>query len=299
MKTLHIIASLAFLHAGTAAAEPETEVRNATILGINLFALANATDMNWKWNSGQGLMAKSFIIGLNDTLSPVYNRVGGYVEYSPIALFNLKVGVESTVYYGILGSLLEFQDPSDNFNEAERDLLEEAGADQFGVAARVYAEPTLRFKAGPILGQATATIEGWRMLTGPEAFFYEPQRDTLINSGGDVVIMTSSALLFEKKFAGPGKWIRAGLAHDLLAVSGESENQRQTVGAMSIVSFGGKRRTSAFAKVNFYIQDRADLDKAGELGLFLGYRFLLSTPKAPPAPPAPPVEPEPTSAPAP
>lgn len=218
---------------------PRRELREQIGASVNNLGLQNSLDVSWRWplsSSSNPLLSDAHLtLGLSHALSPSYTRVGAWAEFSPLSVLDLRVGIEPAVYFGTFHSLLSFNSYSDNFSNDARDKL--GGA--FGTAGRVYASPTLKMKAGPIVAAASADFEWWKSdAAGP--LFYEPARDTLLKTKGDRLLNTSSVLLYQRGL-GPDGTLSAGLIHQLTYVQDAPANKIQRLGVLVVREFGAKR----------------------------------------------------------
>jgi hypothetical protein len=301
-----LVFSAAFLLALPAAAKPERDIRNTTGMSVNLLGLQNATDVSFSWlnlyDSDNALLEGAHLsLGFTNKLTPGFERLGAWLEFSPLSVLDFRVGADSTGYFGTFGSIIGFQDYTDAFDEDDRDVREAEGQPAFAV--RAYANPTAKIKVGPIIAAASAEFEFWTMPNAPGPFFYEPCRDTLIRSEGDAFMTLSSVLLYEANFTG-GKQLRAGASYFMLNPFDPTAdgNTQQTLGALAVYTIGDKAlglyRPQVIATGFMYLQDRF---KQGEIGAQAAFRFFLNpdpTKKVAPPEPLPPLPPLPASVPA-
>ena len=238
---------LLLLAIGPLGAEDETligprrrELREQIGASVNNLGLQNSLDLSWRWplsSSSNPLLSDAHLtLGLTHTLSPSYTRVGAWAEFSPLSVLDLRVGIEPGVYFGSFHSLLSFNSYSDNFSNDARD---KRGDSAFGTAGRLYASPTLKMKAGPLVAAASADFEWWKSdAAGP--LFYEPARDTLLKTKGDRLLNTATVLLYQRGL-GPDGILSAGLIHQLTYVRDAPANKIQRLGVVVVREFGAKR----------------------------------------------------------
>jgi hypothetical protein len=297
-----VVFAVLFLSALPAAAKPERDIRNTTGMSINLLGLQNSTDLSFNWlnlyDSDNALLEGAHLsLGFTNKLSPSFDRLGAWLEFSPLSVLDLRVGVDPTGYFGTFGSIIGFQDYTDAYDEEDRDAREAEGQPAF--ATRAYFSPTVKIKAGPIIAAASAEFEFWKMANAPGPFFYEPSRDTLIRSEGDAIMTLSSVLLYEANFSG-GKQLRAGASYYLLDILDPAAegNTQQTLGALAVYTLGDKAlglyRPQVIATGFLYLQDRF---KQSEIGAQAAFRFFLNPDPAKKAAPPEPI-PLPASEPA-
>jgi hypothetical protein len=265
MKTaslaLAVVALASTLTATPAAAEPpRREIRNTLGAMVNVIGIENTLDASWTWRLSESknpLLADAHLaLGLTDTFSPAYNRVGAWVELSPLSILDLRAGIEPTLYFGLFNSLQDFSGYDALFDEKTRKDTNDLS--YTGFAERVYFAPTLKMRVGRVIGAVSAEIEWWKA-AGVGPCFYEPARDVLIASDGDRVLRTSSVLLLEQPFAG-GKKLMIGPMHQLVDVSGARANRVQRVGLLAVYDLGprwlGLRRPTLIAQTAYYLDDR-------------------------------------------
>jgi hypothetical protein len=160
------------------------------------------------------------------------------------------------VYYGTFGSLMSFQSYTDNFsNDARKARADEASS---GTAARLYASPSLRAKAGAIVATAGADFEWWwSSAAGP--LFYEPARDTLLATSGGRMASASALVLFARSAR-----LMPGLNYGVTSVPGAPQNEIQRVGAVVLSTLGGRQRPKRLAaNVFYYLSDPSKRHQIG------------------------------------
>src|SRR6266849_4781932 len=145
------------------APRPRRELREQIGASVNNLGLQNSLDLSWRWplsSSSNPLLSDAHLtLGLSHALSPSYTRLGAWAEFSPLSVLDLRVGIEPGVYFGTFNSLMSFNSYSDPFSNDARD---KRGGGAFGTAGRLYASPTLKMKAGPVVAAASADFEWWK-----------------------------------------------------------------------------------------------------------------------------------------
>jgi hypothetical protein len=271
----------------------QREIRNTSGFSVNLIGLQNSFDMNWSkplFDTENILLSNAHIsVGLNNSTSPAYTRVGAWVEIAPTSLFDLRFGVEPSVYFGNFSTIINFVDYASPFSEAAIEAIDDQSAP--GVAGRIYFEPTFHIKApvgpGNVIAAAYADFELWKLFSTEAAanFFYESQRDTLVQSSGDLVVPGANVLLYEYNLdEAKGRKIIAGLNHEYLVIpGGDNDNTRQTLGLLVVANLakrmGSLYKPTVIFKVHNYLQDRADLGKLNEFGAQAAFRFYIGEPR--------------------
>jgi hypothetical protein len=274
MKRLLLLTVVSSLVPGLAGADPPTrEWRNTFGVMVNVVGLEDILDVTWTWklsDSKNPLLSDAHVtLGATNTFSPAYDRVGGWVEVSPLSILDLRAGVEPTFYFGLFNSLQDFAGYDSPFDEDFRDENNDSYA---GLALRTYVAPTLKLKVGRVAAVYGIEVEWWRA-GGDGPFFYEPARDTLLESDGDRVVRTSGALLFELR-RGAGRQTLLGPTHQLMRVEGARRNQVQRAGLLLLHDLGPRRfglsRPQLIVQVARYIDDPF---KEDELWALAAIRF--------------------------
>ena len=234
---------LATLFATSAAAAqsppPRFEVRNTLAASVNVLGLQDATDAAWTWKlyeSTHPLLDGAHVtLGLSNYLSPSFDRVGAWVELSPLSILDVRIGLEPVVYFGAFGTLISFTGFDDPFDEGSRDAR--AGEAEVGVGARGYVAPTLKLKVGPVILAGSAEFEWWRV-DAPGRFFYDSTRDTLLRAHGGSAVLFDSVLLWDHEY-GTGSRLRAGAIYNLQEVWDAPQNRVQRLGGIVAWTIAG------------------------------------------------------------
>jgi hypothetical protein len=265
------------------------EIRNTSGISINLIGLQNSFDVNWSkllFDTENILLSGAHVaMGLNNNTSPAYTRVGGWAEFSPLSILDFRVGAEASAYFGSFSTIIDFADYDAAFSEAAIELIDDQST--AGFAGRVYFEPTFKIKFKGVIAAAYADFEFWKLFSTEAApnFFYESQRDTLVQSSGDLVVPGANVLLYEYNMnEAKGRKIIAGLNHEYLVIpGGDNDNTRQTLGLLVVANLskrmGSLYKPTVIFKVHNYLQDRADLNKLNEFGLQTAFRFYIGEPR--------------------
>lgn len=213
----------------------QREVRGQVGASINNAGLQNTLDVSWTWRTSTSrhplLSGAHIATGVTHALTPTQVRLGGWFEYSPLSILDLRAGFDPSAYFGTFDSLMGFSSYGDPFDP---DARQARGGARTGMARRVYVAPTLKFKAGPFVASSTAEVEWWRSTAGA-AFFYEPTRDTLLKSDGDRLITTTSAVMHQWGHA--SSLLSIGALHTLSQVSDVHYNRIQKLGVIAIKEF--------------------------------------------------------------
>lgn len=241
--------------------QPETsrELRGQVGASYNNAGLQNTLELSWlrpATASTHPLLAGAhFGAGIVHALTPAQMRLGGWVQYSPLSIIDIRAGVDPSVYFGTFNSLQGFDSYGDPFDTDARKAR--AGA-KAGLSMRTYVAPTVKLKAGPIVASATAELEWWRSNAGGD-FFYEPMRDTLLKSAGDRMMSTTGVVMYQKAM-GEGT-LSAGVLHTTVRVFDAPLNDIQKLGAIAIREFTGSRfglpRPKLTLIVARYLDDRS------------------------------------------
>ena len=249
------------------------EVRGQIGASINNAGLQNTVDVLWTWptsRSNHPLLSGAHIsTGITNVLTPTQTKLGGWIEYSPLSILDLRAGIDPSAYFGSFDSLMGFASYAEPFDP---DAREARGGAKAGTATRAYLSPTLKFKAGPIVGAAGAEFEWWRS-SADAAFFYEPTRDTLLKSGGDRMMTTTSVLMYQWT-TGQGALSIGGI-HTSAQVFDAADNRIQRLGLIGIKEFGTTRFRLPHPRVTMvvarYLDDPSKRDQ-WTAALAIGFR---------------------------
>ena len=252
------------------------ELRETLGASVNTIGVQNNLDLSWTWklsSSQSPLLSDAHVaVGLTDSLSPAYNRLGGWVELSPLSILDLRAGLEPAVYFGTFSSLVDYASYDDVFDVDTRKARDKAGDKSFGTGGRAYLAPTLKLKVGRMVAVASAEFEWWRASNdGP--YFYEPTRDLLLKTDGDSMVQGQNVLLVEFPRGSGGK-ILAGPVHGYRHVYDAPQNRVQTLGLLGVYELADRRcgvkKPTVIVQVSRYLEDRF---KEGELTAILAVRF--------------------------
>lgn len=248
LRVMVVAGTVLALWAELAWAQPETastpsgarrEVRGQLGASVNNAGVQNTLETSWTWRTSRSthplLSGAHVATGITNALTPTQAKLGGWVEYSPLSILDLRAGFDPAIYFGTFDSLMGFMSYDEPFNP---DYRKARGGAKAGVSARTYLSPTLKFRAGPIVASAGAEFEWWHSSAG-EAFFYEPTRDTLLKSGGDRLLNTTSVLMYQR-MGGAGSFSIGGL-HTMARVADAPDNRVQKLGMIVISEWEATR----------------------------------------------------------
>jgi hypothetical protein len=251
----------------------DVEVRGQLGVAINNAGLQNTLEVVWTRPmsaSTHPLLAGSHVaIGVANVLTPSQGKLGGWLEYSPLSILDVRAGFEPSYYFGTFDSLMGFNEYDESFDPDFRRIR---GGAKSGLSSRTYLAPTLKYKAGPIVASASLGLEWWRSNVEAE-YFYEPTRDTLLDADGDRLTSLTSVLMYELgDTAAP---LRFGAYHSLTDVTDAPLNRIQKLGAIVTKQFASTHfkisKPSVTVLVGQYLEDRY---KKGEwtAAVALGFR---------------------------
>jgi hypothetical protein len=276
-KRLFAAACVVALAHGPANADgPQRRLSNTLGVSVNPIGLQDQLTASLRWGLSESknpfLSDAHFSVGVSNHFSPAYDRLELWAELSPLSILDLKAGLEPVFYFGTFGHLVSFPSYGSDFGKDAREAIKDQGVARTGM--RYHLSPTLKMKVGRVIARTGAEFEWWRV-DGPGEFFYEPMRDTLLDSDGDAVMVLSSQLFYEFPSAG-GKKLLAGLFHDRIDVYDAPANVRQRLGPLAVWTLGARRfgvaEPTVIGSVFSYLQDPS---KDGELGGFLAVSFVL------------------------
>jgi hypothetical protein len=242
---------------------------------INNLGVQQSFDLSWHkpLSASRRVMLSGahVAVGGSSAITPAHVRAGAWVEVAPLSVFVVRAGAEPGRYFGTFNSLTSFDSRGDAF---DTDSRRERGGATVGTATRLYVTPRLQFRAGRVIGAATADLEWWSSnAAGP--FFYEPTRDTLLDAKGDRLIALTNVVLYEHPLNAGG--FSAGLMHSRTRVNNASLNEIQRVGVLVIRQFEGHllgvARPSFTGVVSRYLDDPS---KRGEWAAAMAIGFSLN-----------------------
>lgn len=175
--------------------------------------------------------------GSHVALSPSYTRLGVWGQYAPLSVLTVRVGVEPSQFFGTFDSLMSFDRQGEAFDNDTRSARGGASA---GRVLRVFATPAVRIRVGHIVAMTAADLERWySSAAGP--WFYEPTRDTLLESTGSTVAGSRAVVMYEHVTAA-GTRVSAGGLHTLQEVNGHALNKVQRLGGIATLQSDGRWR---------------------------------------------------------
>lgn len=251
---------------------PRREVRGQLGASVNNMGLQNTIDVTWTWplsSSTNPLLSGAHITtGITHALTPAQTRLGGWIEVAPLSVFDVRVGFDPSAYFGTFNSLQSFDSYADPFDKTARDTR---GGGKVGTAGRLYVSPSLKMQAGPIVALAGADFEWWRS-NASGALFYEPTRDTLLKSGGDRLVTTTSIVMYRRAMR--SGTMSAGAIHNTTNVFDARRNRIQKLGVIGVREFDTGRfhlpRPRFTVVVSRYL---ADPSKEGQWSAALAIGF--------------------------
>lgn len=268
---------LLVLAAGRAGADPPRRALVETFGGsVNNLGVQQALEASWTWDlsgSSHPLLSDAHLaVGVTHYLSPAFTRIGAWAAWAPLSILELRAGVEPVYYFGIVGSLIGFPTQRAVFDEDARRALRPQAVAQGGM--RLFVAPTLKARVGRVVASGTVDVERWNV-DGPNAFFYEPFRDTLLASHGDSLWRTSTVLLMEANGQG-GRKLLAGLHHEFMRVRRAPENDMHRLGPLAVWTLADERfgvqSPTVIVNLYYYLEDTY---KRHEPGASIGVRFGL------------------------
>ena len=279
LLTLMLTAATSSFAAGPETAPTTHQIRNTVGASMNNAGLQNQMELTWRTPttaSENPLMRDAHIaFGVTNAVSPSYARGGAWFEVAPASVAALRVGVEPTAYFGTFNSLMPFTSASTPFDNDSRDARKgEAGR---GAAMRLYASPTLRFKAGPVAAQSSLDLEWWHASAGP--YFYEPGRDTLLDSSGGKLLSGTTVVLFQRERGDHTTSI--GALHKLTRVADAPQNRMTQLGVLVSRDYSAHRFGLSRPSVILAVAKNLDHpSRQGQATAMLGVSFDLQSPRA-------------------
>jgi hypothetical protein len=126
-------------------------------------------------------------------VNPAYAQASVYGEWMPAIFAQLRLQYDLYGFFGANGALLSFPSARSPFGDREIDALK--GHEESGIGHRLFLQPTLRGKIGPLYLRNQTDIAYYRFdARGP--FFFEREYDTLLKDG-DFLLANRTHALFE------------------------------------------------------------------------------------------------------
>lgn len=167
--------------------------------------------------SGEDILFKNNKIdmGIENLFTPTSNETMAYINYEPIAFFDISVKAGYTYMYKALGyGFYTFQKPDEKYDgETLKNLKAE---DRFGY--RIVVAPTLKFKYQNFIAVNATTIN---MMNMNYDGYYLNWRSYAIEKGQDMNYSNSTYLLYEMN-----KCMTYGLTYDYSKVPTSTTGQR-------------------------------------------------------------------------
>lgn len=252
---------------GSAAAQDRAEpapwkrkIENTFAFVLNPLGIQDAFDVSWTrsiTDSGRLIVKDAHLaVGVSSKLTPAFERVGAWFEYSPLSVIDLRVGIEPVYYFGTYKVFLPFNRIDARFDD---DVIEsrvkEAAS---GFAGRVYVSPTLKARVGAVVARVKAEYSWWKAQEKGEPYFYEPAWDTIIGATGSRVLTLEALALREFKLSG-NKTLLVGPVYDLTSVSDARINRKQDIGVLAVWSKAGTfhalKDPTVVAKIFYFLED--------------------------------------------
>ena len=277
-RSLLVAGILAALGSAVASADgPQRRLSNTLGLSANPIGLQDQLTLSGRWalsrSTNPFLSDAHVAVGVTNHFSPAYDRLELWAEISPLSVLDLKAGVEPVFYFGTFGHLVSFPSYDADFGKDAREAIKDQAVSRTGL--RYHFSPTLKMKVGRVVARSGAEFEWWRV-DGPGDFFYEPMRDTLLDSDGDALMVLSSQVFYELPPTPGGRKLLAGLFHERINVYDAPRNRRHRLGPIAVWTLGARRfgvgEPTLIGSVFSYLQDPS---KDGELGGFLAVSFTM------------------------
>jgi hypothetical protein len=207
--------------------------------------------------------------GSQAVVSPSFARLGVWAQYAPLSILTLRAGAEPTQFFGTFDSLMSFARQDAAF---DNDTRRERGGAAPGRALRVYATPTVRVRARRVVAMVSGDFERWYS-SAPGPWFYEPMRDTLLESNGSDVAASRAVVMYEHVTAA-GTRLGLGGLHTLQEVDSRALNKVQRAGAIGTLQSDGSWRFLNRPAMTLIVARYLD-DPSKDGGIFVA--FTLAT----------------------
>ena len=167
---------------------------------------------------------------LDLNLSPAFAEVGPALEFRPINLFVYRIGYQALYFFGTLGYPLSFDSADADYSEAVIDALEEAEAEETGLAHRLYAAQTFQVQVGSLVvrNQLQAFAHFFPNFEGP--YIRERMYD-MLQANFDGMAVNTLALLYQPWSRGNSARVLIGPYHEV-AYAATARTRRHRVGLL-------------------------------------------------------------------
>jgi hypothetical protein len=255
-----LLASSGLAQTGRPSRPWERRFENTFALVFNPLGIQDAFEVSWtrRLNDRAELLHKDahVAVGAASRLTPAFERLGAWFEYSPLSVIDLRVGVEPVYYFGTYKAFLRFDRAGARFDDEVIDARVDEAAS--GFAGRLYVSPTLKARLGSTVARVRSEISFWRAQDQGEPFFYEPAWDTLIEASGSRVVTVEALALREFQRSG-GDTVLIGPVYDLTSVRGAAVNRKQDIGLLAVWSrsgsFHGVKNPAVAVKLIYFLED--------------------------------------------
>jgi len=258
---------------GTSATRRHPAVRWQLGASVNNPGLQQTVEVVWTTpltTSSHPVLAGAHVSGaVVSVTTPAQARLGGWVEYAPLAIAAVRIGFEPGGYFGTFNSVMSFPRYDEDF---DRETRNRRGGGTAALGTKAYVSPSLQGRVGPMVARVSADIERWHVsASGP--YFYETTRDTLLRNKGDWLLNAATVVMYERRDARGGT-LSGGVLHAATRVFDAPGNQSQRLGAILVREVSGRRlrlpNPRATAIVWRYQQDPS---KSGQWGAALAIGF--------------------------
>lgn len=272
--------ALAFLMGltATAAQSAERQTRSGFAFQLNPLGVRTDIETSWRWRLSEStspLRRDAHIaVGVSDQVTPTSNQAQAWLEVSPLAILDVRAGASGLVYFGTFGNLVGFQSYESDFRDNPRKARKSEAVS--GVGRRFHVSPTLKFKAARISFRTAADFEWWKVRDAPGAFFYEPNRGTLLDSQGDSLVNGSTVLLCDLSPDG-SESLRVGVLHDYLRVWDAPANRRQRLGPLALIKLRSRRFEGRDAVLAIAVLNHIEAPNRNGFGGFVALTMSLGS----------------------
>lgn len=163
-------------------------------------------------------------------ISPAFAEFGPALEFRPMNLFVYRIGYQALYYWGTLGYPLSFDSQDADYSEAVVDALEEEGAEEVGLAHRLYAAQTIQVQLGNIVvrNQAQGFLHFFPDFEGP--YIRERMYD-MLQADFDGLAVNTLAVLYQPWSRGDSARVLIGPYHEV-AYGARSRTKRHRLGLL-------------------------------------------------------------------
>lgn len=174
--------------------------------------------------------------GISDDISPASNEIGAYLEFEPIAVFNLRVQYNYVNYFGMFSAIVLFPTRDANYSSG---IMNHIDNDNIIAATGTHLKimPTLQAEFKRVIMTNMSSFEWFDI--NENGYFYEPTNDMLMKTK-EYFFSNMTILGYQIRGSGDNDRMIIGTRYSYLRAESSSKQRQQLDGAF-IWMMGDKR----------------------------------------------------------